>query len=124
MENFQTNSLSLLNQIVAILPLDNPSPVAFANVYEPGDLWIKVQGCEVCERGCCGNCGLFLKDTCQCSVHIIDKGSNKPFHCVVSPSPISRNSICKLVFRCVSGTNCGKFRWKCDDRDVLRDIGP
>ena len=31
-----------------ICSLDDPTPVAYANVYENGDIWVKIQGCEAC----------------------------------------------------------------------------
>lgn len=102
--------------------MDDPSPVGFMNVYEEGDLWMKVQGCEGCPTPCCGQCAMLFEK--KCLLHLFDKGSKKPFNCVVKPSPVKHNSDCQLVFECVQGKSKGKFRWKCDPQMVFRDKGP
>jgi len=44
----------------AVIPVDDPSPVAFEDVYDDGDRWEKLVGCEGCPEidRCCGNCPL------------------------------------------------------------------
>lgn len=109
------------DKMLALLPMDDPSPVGFVNVYEKGDVWIKVRGCVECPRNCCGKCPMIAED--KCYLHLVDHGNHKPFICVIKPDPITKHD-CSLVWECVQGSRKGKFRWKCDAKDVFRDVGP
>ena len=114
--------LSVPTELLVVFRPNDPSPIAFLNVYKPGDWWVKVQGCEKCPRHCCGTCP--LASTGQCYIHLINSGQDKPFHCCVAPTPIDCMPTCVLVWQCVVGENLGKYRWKCDPRDTLRNHGP
>ena len=107
----------------AIVAMNDPSAMGFMDVYDPGDVWMKVQGCDACitENNCCGNCAARAGD--KCSLHILNGGS-KPYDCVVRPSPIEHNSNCALVFECTCGKFKGQFRWKADPQSVFRVEGP
>ena len=34
--------------MIALIPVHNPSPVGFLNVYEDGDEWVKIKSCLDC----------------------------------------------------------------------------
>ena len=113
-----------VDKILVVLPTEDPSPVAFMNLYDPGDVWIKVQGCEAClpERAkkCCTNCPQSMEKGCEWHFEP-GRYKSKPFHCCILPIPFKCMGGCALVFKCVSG------RWKdferhvSDTRGVLRD---
>lgn len=111
--------LMIPNRLLALVPLDNPSPVGYMNIYEQGDIWEKIKGCEECENNCCGNCPLSSDKGCY--LHLINKGQDKPFHCVVHPSPLKHKADCILEYKCVKGTQIGRIRKQRDPRNVLRD---
>ena len=104
----------------AIIPVGEASPVAFEDVYEKGDRWEKIHGCEGCERpagSCCGNCPQLVDNLCGLELRDPDL---KPFHCIVKPIPNQCLKGCQLVFRCVRGSHMGKERHVTDIRDELR----
>ena len=92
--------------------IENPSPILYCNIYEEGDVWIKIKGCEECEKHklCCGNCTLSVDSGCVYHIGINKKGSKKPFFCVYFPTPDKCLSWCQLEFKCVSGVKKGKIR--------------
>jgi len=110
------------------IKLNDPTPIAFRNVYTSGDVWVKVKGCEACPKDhrakCCGKCH-FLQKGIKCRWH--HSGSNvyseKPFYCIVwpTPEPDKMRSNCALIYKCVKGEHTGKFRYLSDKRGVLRD---
>ena len=110
------------DKVLAVIPTDDPSPVAYMNLYEPGDVWVKVQGCESCPpdavRHCCGRCPHRMDAGCQW--HFEGRISAKPHVCVVEPSPVECRSFCQLVYKCVKGSHLGHFRYTCDVRDKMR----
>jgi len=104
--------------------LSNPSPAAYMNIYEEGDIWIKIQGCEACSpenrKKCCGNCGMFSQvKGCVWHLETPIANSSKPWNCVVKPYPDSAMPFCALEFRCVKGSNLGKVRRVKDRGDVF-----
>ena len=108
------------------ISLDDPTPIAFRNVYEEGDKWIKVHGCETCpdkqRARCCGNCRSLTKSA-KCRLH--KTGLNhKPFFCIVwpTPEPDKMFSPCEIVYKCVRGEHIGKFRHVSDKRGILRKV--
>ncbi len=109
----------LPNVVLAIVPLDEPSPVGFMNVYEDGDLWEKIKGCDECppENNCCVNCPLSTDKGCY--LHLIKKGQDKPFHCVVHPSPLKHKPKCCLEYRCIKGSYKGLVRRQSEPRNIL-----
>lgn len=100
-------------KICAIIPWNNPSPVGFMNVFEEGDIWVKVKGCEECpdesKAICCINCPSFTGS--GCGYHEGGAYStNKPYQCVVKPTPDQGKSHCILEYLCVKGKYKGKIR--------------
>jgi len=40
------------DEMLFLCSIENPSPIAYCNVYEIGDIWVKIQGCDQCsEKG-------------------------------------------------------------------------
>ena len=109
---------------LVVCDIDEATPVAYINVYEDNDIWLKVQGCEACEREkpqrCCGGCPFVMADGCKFN---FDKGvSTKPFMCVVLPL-IIKNQMkgCSLIYKAVAGSMVGKMRRVCDPADTFID---
>ena len=92
--------------------IENPSPIFYCNIYEEGDVWIKIKGCEGCEKHkkCCGNCPLSVDSGCVYHIGINKKGSKKPFFCVYFPTPDKCLSWCQLEFKCIVGKYKNKIR--------------
>jgi hypothetical protein len=93
--------------------LHSPVPIAYLNVYEDGDVWIKTNNCDNCPpesmKRCCGHCPMVAKIGCYW--HLEDKKrSSKPYSCVVFPTPSDCYSFCQLEFKCITGSNVGKVR--------------
>jgi hypothetical protein len=107
------------DEMYAIVKVTEPEIVGFANVYEPGDVWQKVRGCDGCSPTCCPPGCKFLIDN-KCVIHCHDHGTLKPFGCLVPPSPRGQDSNCRLVFEALAGSHVGKFRHKCDGKRLLR----
>ena len=103
--------------ILALLPLDEPSPWGYMNLYEEGDIWEKVRSCVECENGCCGRCPLSSDKGCY--LHLINRGQDKPYHCVVHPSPLKHRENCILEYKCIKGKYKGLIRKQNEPRNVL-----
>jgi len=104
---------SCSNDLLVLCMKEFPSPIAYCNVYEPGDAWLKTQGCESCdERGrelCCGKCPMTTPKGCL--LHLTNtKNSDKPYRCVVNPLPTDVHSWCAIEFKCQCGKNKDKIR--------------
>ena len=97
------------HKILALVPLDRPSPVGFMNVFDEDDIWIKIRGCEDCpsKKICCGTCPM-LNDK-GCFLHL-DKSQSKPFRCIINPNPRNNLSWCQQEFQCVQGEMLGQIR--------------
>ena len=92
----------------AVIPVDDPSPIAFINVFEKGDVWVKTRECAQC-GGCCGNdCAMLLDNKCRLHMERRNDGTAKPFHCIIAPKPHTCKTYCTLEFTCIAGTNVGK----------------
>ena len=106
--------------VLAVCDTEEASPVAFLNLYEPGDAWIKIQGCDVCtmesRKRCCGNCAFLMERGCAWHFEKGDNTRAKPFVCVVRPFPNTAKGFCQLEYECVSGKHRGKVR-RVRDRD-------
>ena len=93
-----------------VCSVKEPVPLAYGNVYEEGDLWVKIKGCEDCSwenrQKCCGNCPLLTGK--GCIPHL--EGNKKPFSCVIIPPPDKNHGWCSLEFKCVQGTREGQIR--------------
>lgn len=100
--------------MLVVIPVNEPRPVAYLNVYEPGDKWVKTVGCEQCpverRRRCCGNCPMASDDGCFWHLEKRIDGGNKPFHCIVNPRPSTCKKGCMLEFTCVRGSKKGLTR--------------
>ena len=107
----------------AIVSLEEATPIAFLDVYEKGDYWVKVQGCEKCSltrrKRCCGKCPMQTHDG-KCSWQVGDGRSSKPFFCVIWPTPDQCKVGCAIVYKCEDGLHKGKFRHVNDRRDIFR----
>ncbi len=110
---------------LVILPEDDPSPIAYINLYDPGDVWLKIKGCLDCSTKnritCCGTCAMSLKDTGECRLHMGNKKNEKPFYCVMRPLPITCLNWCSLEYKCISGLKKGKIRNITKPRDIFND---
>ena len=111
-------------KLSVVLSLDDPTPIAFLNVYEEGDVWVKIKGCEECpiesRKKCCGNCPLLTPDG-QCSFHLESKkNSKKPIHCIVKPYPNDCLKFCSLEFKCIKGSKEGKIRKVKEPGNIFR----
>jgi hypothetical protein len=115
----------ITNEPAVICTLSNPSPIAYLNLYEEGDIWIKIVGCDACpddkRRLCCGNCPMFTKMGCYWHLEANLSTSSKPWNCVVKPYPHSAMSFCSLEYKCVAGSKEGKIRRVCDAGDVFHE---
>jgi hypothetical protein len=94
-----------------ICHIDRPEVIGYEDVFEDGDAWVKVQGCEACSvenrKTCCGSCPMFTAKGC----FFHEEASNsKPYRCVVWPTPDASLSWCALEFKCVKGSKQGKVR--------------
>lgn len=121
------------DRVLAVTPVDDPSPVAYMNLYDPGDTWVKIQGCEACEperaARCCGvrpnptddYNGCPFRGEFGCALHY-ERGpwKSKPYHCAVLPLPTTTKGKCALVYECTEGPNRGKKRHLVDVEGVLR----
>jgi hypothetical protein len=108
-----------------IFNLDNPSPVAYMNIYEESDIWIKTQGCEACPEEnrmkCCNNCGMFSERK-GCVWHVTRNldTTNKPWNCMVKPYPDAAMPFCALEFTSISGRHKGAIRRVKDRGDIFQ----
>ena len=100
--------------------LNNPSPIAYFNVYEIGDIWVKIQGCESCNvedrKKCCGTCP-HVTGSGACAWHLEKSRSSKPWLCIAWPTPDQANSRCVLEYKCIQGKDKDKIRKVCNLKD-------
>ena len=109
--------MDITKKLSVLCLIDDPTPIVYFNVYEVDDIWIKIQGCEACSlenrKKCCNLCPMFTE--LGCYFHL-ENLLNKPYRCVVKPTPETCLSWCALEFKCVKGKNEGKIR-------KIKDIG-
>jgi len=114
--------LDKFKKVIALVAIDEPTVLGYANLFEPGDIWIKTVGCQGCKlesrKKCCANCMAFYSK--GCGFQIRGGASHKPFECVVKPVPNQGLSYCQMEFQCVAGKNKGKVRKMSDSLDVLK----
>ena len=111
----------LPDEILALISLKRPSElVGYMNVYDYGDIWEKIKGCDGCENNCCKNCPIYMEDL-GCRLHILNMGQDKPVHCVIQPSPLKHRADCLLEYKCTKGIHIGRIRKQSDPKNVLRD---
>jgi hypothetical protein len=93
-----------------ITGLREPSTIAYINVFDEGDVWVKTKGCEGCGRikDCCKTCPFCLPPD-GCTVHI-KMPKQKPFLCVTFPLPSKTFSYCQQEFKCIHGPRTGTIR--------------
>ena len=94
-----------------VCEIDKPEVLEYLDVFETGDRWVKIKGCEACSfenrKKCCGECPMLTEK--GCFFHL--EGTNsKPFRCVVYPTPNTNLTWCSLEFQCVEGNNKGKIK--------------
>jgi hypothetical protein len=96
--------------MLAVIPVDNPVVFAFRDVFEEGDEWEQIVGCEACTRRgkCCGRCKLKMPSG-DCRLHVEDAGQ-KPHHCVITPNPTQVWSWCAIQFKCIKGSRKGEIK--------------
>jgi hypothetical protein len=107
-----------------LCPLDHPTTVAHFNVYEKGDIWVKIKGCESCpwesRQICCRGCP--MNTELGCYLHIRSGSRNKPYGCMTaSSSPNCNQTYCYLEFKCIKGKHEGKIRKVKEPSNVFRD---
>jgi len=109
------------DKLLMVLEYDRPIVVGAMNLYDPGDVWVKISGCESCGgmSVCCGKCPFLMEDR-RCLWHVEGRRSRKPFNCCVDPHPRHACSYCNLAYECIQGPKKGKRRYVCDPRDILR----
>jgi len=111
------------NDMLFLCSIENPSPIAYCNVYEIGDVWVKKQGCDQCsEKGrsiCCRDCAMTTSKGCLLHLEKYNRGSKKPFSCITVPSPEKCMSYCALQFESVKGSKKGKIRKVCNPGNVF-----
>ena len=99
------------NEKFVLCKVKEPIPIIYINVFETGDVWYKIQGCEACSienrLHCCGGCPMSNEN--GCFIHL-KKGRQKPFQCVVDPTPNKTWSWCALEFECLRGSKKGTIR--------------
>ena len=108
----------------AVITVDSPTPVAFLNVFEQGDVWVKTNSCLDCPEEtrakCCGNCYWLVKGGyCHWQTGHLKHHSCKPYWCVVAPMPDDLKSNCILEFKCIEGSRKGQIRRVKDKRDTF-----
>lgn len=100
------------NEELVLCLKNNPTSVIYFNIFESGDIWAKVKGCEGCpiesRKKCCKNCLKYTDDGCD---HHLDgsNGQEKPFVCVYGPTPKARIPYCQMEFECVRGKQKGNI---------------
>lgn len=111
-------SVLVLNRPGVFIPLNEPIPLAYTSLYEDGDIWVRIQGCEACAnyKRCCGDCPMITD--AGCFFHLEGK-NKKPLHCIITPIPTQAKSYCALEFECIKGSNKGKVRRVRDKNGVL-----
>ena len=91
--------------------IDTATPISYYDVFEPGDIWLKIVGCDNCSnenrKKCCKDCQEYTD--IGCGHHSNNNGQEKPFVCVVAPTPKSRIPYCQIKFECVKGKDKGNI---------------
>lgn len=115
----------LIKKRAVVIGLDAPIPLAYINIYEEGDIWLKTQGCEACSKEnrikCCNNCGMFSeRKGCVWHLQRNQATTNKPWNCIVKPYPDSAMPFCALEFECIKGGYKGQIRRVKDSGDIFQ----
>jgi len=104
---------------VAVVPLDDPAPIAWRDLYDEGDVWEKTRGCDECPEEwrakCCKGCVAYVPEI-GCAMH---RPRTKPFECILLPAPHKCRRNCVLEFVCIEGPKKGWVRKVTDSNDVL-----
>lgn len=110
-----------------VIDIKGQTPVGFIDVYEEGDEWVKIKGCEECPKEqrikCCGNCpcitpngGCYWQESPE---H--QKAPRKSLYCMITPAIDKFNSNCCLEYRSVKGSKIGKIRRVKDKLNVFQN---
>ena len=112
---------------LAVVDMKEATPVAYINLYEQDDIWLKVKGCEDCpwesRIRCCGRCAFLMERGCAWHFERGDLTKSKPFVCVVRPTPESAKAFCRQEYLCIKGTKKNLIRRTRDKRGEFVD-GP
>jgi hypothetical protein len=104
--------------VKVILDVKDPTPIAYLDVYEDGDRWERIRGCDECPEEwrakCCKGCMAYVPAV-GCMMH---GTKTKPFVCVVVPAPSTCRRNCVLEFICTTGSKEGWARRVADSGDV------
>lgn len=102
------------DKMLFLCGVKTPSTIAYLNVYEKGDVWVKIAGCDECpiesREICCKGCEMISDSGCLLHTTLYARGSKKPFSCITIPSPEKHVPYCKLTFKSLSGSKNGKIR--------------
>ncbi len=120
----------LTKNTLVLIDIRNSTPVAYFDVYEDGDRWDKIKGCDSCPEDmkakCCGSCYHLQEGaTCKWQNLVDTRGgiSMKSLFCMIypTPEPDEMHSPCSLQYKCVKGSEkiLGKIRRVSDKRGVL-----
>ena len=111
-----------------VIDIKKSSPTGFIDVYEEGDEWVKIKGCEECPKEqrikCCGQCPCIMPDG-GCYWQEAPEHQNAPrksLYCMITPLLTKHNSRCCLEYKCVKGSNIGKIRRVKDKLNVFVEI--
>jgi len=131
MKNSEDNISDIIKKTTkdmsVICRVKDASPVAFLNLFDEGDMWIKIKGCLDCPLEqrikCCGNCPCILADgSCYWQMqkpHDRD-GTMKSLSCIITPLPTKFSSRCCIEYLCVVGEKKGKIRRLQDKLNVFQ----
>lgn len=97
--------------MLAVVPANDSSAIAYMNVFERGDIWLRIKGCEDCphesRNKCCGPCPMLSEK--GCFLHL-DDNQNKPLRCVIHPVPRINLTWCSIQYECIQGSMLGQIR--------------
>ena len=113
-------------KFAAIISIEDPTPVGFINMFDIGDEWIKIKGCDSCpieqRIRCCGRCPCIMPNgDCYWQIPEHVKSSRKSFYCIITPLPTKMNSRCCIEYKCIKGPKKGKIRRVKDKLNVFVD---
>lgn len=109
-----------------LIDVENATTIAYYNVFEEGDIWLKIKGCETCpeERRikCCNQCPCVTPDgKCMWQLKREAHKTRKPFYCIIYPTLEMCVGDCNLEYVCVEGSKKGKIRRLKDGRKTFQE---
>ncbi len=114
----------ITDKYAAVILIDDASPMGFFNLFDIGDVWVKIKGCFDCPKEqriqCCGQCPCILPNGgCYWQSPENIKSSRKSLHCIITPLPNKFNGRCCIEYKCVEGPKKGKIRRLRDKLNVF-----